>query len=47
MLYAIKTTDPDTHGQLIFYKGDKNVKWEKEFFSASGAEKPGQPHVNQ
>ena len=32
MLYAIKTTDPDTHGQLIFYKGDKNVKWEKEFF---------------
>ena len=27
--------NPDTHGQLIFNKGDKNIKWEKDsLFSA-------------
>ena len=38
--------NPDTYGQLIFKKGGKNIKWEKDF-SASGAGKTGQPHVNQ
>ena len=38
--------NPDTYGQLIFKKGGKNIKWEK-VFSASGARKTGQLHVNQ
>jgi len=37
----------DTHGQLIFDKGSKNIKWKKTVFSGSGAGKTGQPHVNQ
>ena len=37
---------PDTYSQLIFNKGGKNIKWRKTIFSASGAGKPGQPHVN-
>ena len=39
---------PDTYGQLIFDKRGKNIKWVKDsLFSASGARKTGQPHVNQ
>ena len=38
--------NPDTYSQLIFDKGDKNVKWEKVSL-ASGIGKPGQLHVNQ
>ena len=37
---------PDTYGQIIFDKGGRNIKWEK-VFSASGAGKTGQLHVNQ
>ena len=37
--------NPDTCGQLIFSKGGQNIKWEI-VFSASGAGKTGQPHVN-
>ena len=38
--------NPDTYGQLIFDKGGKNIKWEKDF-SASRAGKTGEQHVNQ
>ena len=38
--------NPHTYSQLIFNKGDKNIKWEK-VSSASGAGKVGQMHVNQ
>ena len=37
---------PDTYGQLVFNKGGKNIKWEKDS-SASVAWKAGQLHVNQ
>ena len=37
----------DTYSQLIFDKGGKNIKWGKAVFSASGAEKTEQLHVNQ
>ena len=37
----------DTYGQLIIDKDGKNIKWEKDIFSASGAGKTGQLHVNQ
>uniref|UniRef100_A0A4X1SZN4 RNA-directed DNA polymerase n=1 Tax=Sus scrofa TaxID=9823 RepID=A0A4X1SZN4_PIG len=39
--------NPDTYGQLIFDKGGKDIKWEKESHSASIAGKPGQLHANQ
>ena len=37
---------PDTYGQLIFDKGGKSIKWDKESILC-GAGKPGQPHANQ
>ena len=37
--------NPDTYGQLIFNKGDKNIK--ETVSSASGAGKTGQLHINQ
>ena len=37
---------PCTYGQLIFYKGGKNIQWEK-VSTTSGVGKAGQPHVNQ
>ena len=39
--------NPHIYSQSIFNKGDKNIKWEKTFFSASGARKVGKLHVNQ
>ena len=36
-----------THGQLIFDKEGKNTNGEKAVFSASGAGKIGQLHINQ
>uniref|UniRef100_A0A8W4FKD5 Reverse transcriptase domain-containing protein n=1 Tax=Sus scrofa TaxID=9823 RepID=A0A8W4FKD5_PIG len=39
--------NPGTYGQLIFDKGGKNTKWEKDNPSASIAGKPGQLHINQ
>ena len=39
--------NPDTFGQLIFDKGGKNIKWEKDSFSASDMGKTGLLHVNQ
>ena len=36
-----------TYDQLIFDKEDKDIKWEKDISSASGARKVGQLHVNQ
>ena len=38
--------NPDAHGQLIFDKGGKNIKWEK-VSSTSGDGKTGELHVNQ
>ena len=39
---------PDTYGQLIFNKKGKNIKWKKKtVFSASGAGKTGELHINQ
>ena len=38
--------NPHTYGQLIFYKGKKNIKWQK-VSSANVAGKVGQLHVNQ
>ena len=38
--------NPDTHGQLIFSEGGKNIKWEKVSL-ASGSWKTGHLHVNQ
>ena len=35
------------YGQLIFDKGDKNIKWKKTVFSAKIAGKAGQLHANQ
>ena len=40
-------TNTDTYGQLIFDKGDKNIKWKKTVFSAKIAGKAGQLHANQ
>ena len=37
---------PDTYGQLIFDRGGKNIKQEKDS-SASGVGTTGQLHVNQ
>ena len=39
--------NPDTYGQFIFDKGDKNIKWKKKVYSASIAGKAGQLHANQ
>ena len=41
--------NPNTYGQLIFNKRGKNIKWGwgETVFSASGARKTGQLHVNQ
>ena len=36
----------EAYSQLIFDKGGKNIKWEKDF-SITGAGKTGQQHVNQ
>ena len=36
----------EAYSQLIFDKGGKNIRWEK-VSSISGAEKIGQPFVNQ
>ena len=36
----------EAYSQLIFDKGGKNIRWEK-VSSVSGAEKIGQPFVNQ
>ena len=38
--------NPDPQSQIIFGKGDKNIKWEK-VSSTSGAGKTEQQHVNQ
>ena len=38
--------NPDTYDQLIFNKGGKNIKWEKDF-STGIAGKPGRLHINQ
>jgi len=39
--------NPDTYDQLIFDKGGKNIKWEKDSFFINGAGKTGQQHANQ
>ena len=39
--------NPHTYSQLIFNKGDKNIKWEKDSLSASSAGKVEQTHVNE
>ena len=39
--------NPDIYGQLIFNKGGKNINGKKTVFSARGAGKTGQLHVNQ
>ena len=39
--------NPDTYGQLIFDKGGKNIKWDKNSHFASIAGKPGQLHAKQ
>ena len=38
--------NPHTYGQLIFYKGKKNIKWQK-VSSANVVGKAGGPHINQ
>ena len=37
---------PDTYDELIFDKGGKNIKWEKDSLFARIAGKPEQLHVN-
>ena len=37
----------DIYGELIFDKGGKNIKWEKDIFSARIAGKPRQVHTHQ
>lgn len=40
--------NPHTYGQLIFDKGNKNIKWRKKKISlTSSAEKTGQQHVKE
>ena len=42
----IPEINSDTYGQLIFDKGDKNIKWEK-VISASATGKTEVLHVNK
>ena len=39
--------NPCTYGYLIFDKGGKNMKWDKEASSINGAGKTGQLHVKE
>ena len=45
---SIKSPEIDPHNlHSVFYKGGKNIKWEKKVFLANGVGKVRQPHVNQ
>ena len=39
--------EPGNYGQLIFNKGGKNIKCEKDSLFSNGAGKTGQMHINQ
>ena len=39
--------NPHTYRHLIFYKGGKNIQWNKDTLLTSGAGKTGQPLVKE
>ena len=39
--------NPHTYDKLIFDRGGKNIKWRRDSLCSKGAEKAGEPHINQ
>jgi len=39
--------NPHTNDKLIFDRGGKNIKWRRDSLCSKGAEKAGEPHINQ
>ena len=39
--------NPCIYGQSIYYKGAKNIQWERIASSTTGAGNTGQPHANE